>query len=501
VVFDCPTIERLSERLGGVTDRPAERAAAPGPRPRGTTAPLSSAQHGLWFFHELEGPSGGYNLPGDLRLVGPLDAVALERAIGEIVARHEVLRSTFGAPDGVPVQTIHPATGFTLPRIDLRRTDADARDAELSRLAAAHVEAPFDLERGPLLRVTLVRLEDAVHVLLVTMHHIVADGWSMGIFVKELAAIYDAFAAGRPSPLPPLPLQYADFALWQRETLTAEVVGTELAYWTRRLAGAPAVLELPTDRPRGAAVTARGDSEWFTVDAAVSERLKALGVRAGTTLFAVLAAAFGSLLSRYCGQTDLVIGTPVATRHHRELEALIGLCINTVPLRIDVGGNPAFGALLARVRAVTREAFEHQALPFEKLVEELRPRRDAHRNPLVQVLFALQNAPVTSAGVPGLVIEPLSFAAIPTAFDLMVTMAEAPEGLTGTAIYATDLFERATVALMMAHFRAILEAVAADPERPVLEIPLSTDGGSARDGTPARAGADEPDEFDFGDAP
>ena len=311
--------------------------------------PLSFAQQRLWFLDQFQPGSPVYNIPAALRITAPLNAFALEQSLNEIVRRHEALRTTFAAVDGRPVQVIAPALRVPLPVTDLRGLPQTERETEATRLATQEAQHPFDLARGPLVRATLLRLGAGDHVLLLTMHHIVSDGWSMGVFFRELAVLYEAYATGKPSPLPELPVQYADFAQWQRQWLQGEVLAAHLTYWKQHLAGAPEVLELPTDRPRPAVQSFRGATYPFTLPPALSTALKTLSQREGVTLFMTLLAAFKTLLHRYTGQGDLVVGAPIANRTRAEIEGLIGFFVNTLVLRTDLSGNPRFGELLGRV--------------------------------------------------------------------------------------------------------------------------------------------------------
>ncbi|RMF36691.1 MAG: non-ribosomal peptide synthetase, partial [Chloroflexi bacterium] len=361
------------------------------PRKReGNALPLSFAQQRLWFLDQLAPNTPLYNIPDAIRLRGPLDVAVLERSLNEIVRRHESLRTTFRATDGKPVQVIAPTLKLPLPLVDLSGLPKAAREAEVQRLATEEAQRPFDLSRGPLLRVTLLRLGDEEHVALLTMHHIISDGWSMRVLVQELAALYDAFSHGRPSPLPDLPIQYADFALWQREWLQGEVLEEQLAYWKQQLSGSPPVLELPTDRPRPPVQSFRGAHRPFMLPRPLSQAIKALCRREGVTPFMLLLAAFQTLLHRYTGQDDISVGTPIANRNRAEIEGLIGYFANTLVLRTDLSGDPPFRELLKRVREVALGAYAHQDLPFEMLVDALQPERDLSHTPLFQVMFVLQ---------------------------------------------------------------------------------------------------------------
>ncbi|HYG61234.1 MAG TPA: condensation domain-containing protein, partial [Thermoanaerobaculia bacterium] len=414
---------------------PIGRSPDEGPRP------LSFAQERLWLVDRMVPGSAVYNVPGAVGLAGELDEAVLERCLNEIVRRHATLRTTFETVDGQAVQVEAPPRGLSLPRIDLRALPDRQREREVRRLAAAEAGRPFDLTRGPLLRTLLLELAADDHVLLFTLHHIVSDGWSMGILVRELGALYGAFRRGLPSPLAELPVQYSDFAVWQRRWLSGEVLEAELAFWRGRLAGLPARLELPTDRPHPAVQTFRGGSLSLTLDRDLAADLHALGLEEGATLFMVLLAALQTLLARYAGQEDFGLGTPMAGRSRPEVEGLVGFFVNTLVLRADLTGDPTCRELLARVRDVTLEAYDHQHLPFEKLVEELAPERSLAYAPLFQVTFALQNAPVEPIELPGLAVRPLEAESGTAKLDLVLALGEGAAGLAGTVQYNRDLFD------------------------------------------------------------
>jgi len=341
--------------------------------------PTSFAQQRLWFFDELERASSVYNIPSAFRLTGPLNVAALEQSLNEIVRRHETLRTTFAVEDGQPMQVIAPALAVTLGVVNLRELGKIEREAEARRLAAEEAQRPFDLAHGLLVRLSLLRLDEEDHVLLLTMHHVVSDGWSMEVFFRELSVLYEAFSARKPSPLPELPIQYADFAVWQREWLRGEVLQAQLFYWRKQLDGAPAVINLPSDRHRPALQSYRGERQSFELSKELTHGLKALSRKEDVTLFMALLAGFQTLLHRYTGQDDIAVGSPIANRNRAEIEGLIGFFVNTLVLRTDLSGNPSFQELLRRIREVALAAYAHQDLPFEKLVEELQPKRDLSR--------------------------------------------------------------------------------------------------------------------------
>ncbi|SCX63279.1 non-ribosomal peptide synthase domain TIGR01720/amino acid adenylation domain-containing protein, partial [Nitrosospira sp. Nsp1] len=488
VFFEAPAVAELALRLG------PRSASQPIPRRNGNGPyPLSFAQQRLWFLDQLSPHSTAYNLCTTLSFHGPLDVAVLQKSLAEIVQRHEILRTTFDAVDGQGVQIIAPPSAPALTIIDLRHPLGDeTRKAntgapnEISNEASSETsnktaneiirtdaETPFDLARGPLLRTTLLRINDSDQILVMTMHHIVADGWSIGILKRELQALLAAYADGRPSPLPELPIQYADFACWQRSALQGDPLNGLFAYWQKHLEDAPRQLVLPSDRPRPAVQTFRGASLSASLPAGLTAGLRALSQREGATLFMTLLAAFGALLSRYSGQSDLVIGTPIANRTRSELEGLIGFFVNTLALRLDLSGDPSFTALLERVRTVATEAYAHQDLPFEMLVARLAPARHLSHTPLFQVMFALENLPQetlpsTSNIAAGSIVEARGAAK----FDLTLAVSEFNDGMTVTFEYATDLFDSITIRRMLGHFLVLLEGVVAKAEGRLSELPL-----------------------------
>jgi amino acid adenylation domain-containing protein len=388
------------------------------------------------------------------------------------VARHESLRTTFVEIDGDPVQVIAIRGSLELPTIDLSGVSEPERESKMLQLARDEAQRPFDLATGPLIRAQLLRLGADEHVLVLVMHHIVTDAWSMSVLFEEIGRLYAAFAAGLPSPLPNPPIQYGDFARWQRESLTGEVLDRQLAYWRQQLAGVDAVLELPTDWGRPVVRAARGARQKLVLSSAVRDRLRAVGREANATLFMTLLAAFQTLLWRYTGRDDLVIGSPAAGRSEVELESLIGFFVNTLVIRTNLSGNPTFRELLGRVREVALEAYAHQEVPFEKVVEALQVPRSLNYTPLVQVMFMLQNAPRQRFELPGLTLEELEFDGGTAMFDLTVEMAEVDDGLFCAFEYSTDLFEPATVTRMLGHFQALLEGIVADPGQRLSALPL-----------------------------
>ncbi|WP_163230234.1 non-ribosomal peptide synthetase [Caulobacter rhizosphaerae] len=470
--FEAPTVRQLAQRVEvaqkeqeGLSRPPLTRQARP------ERLPLSFAQERLWFLEQL-GVGTSYTMPNFLRLEGPLDVGALEASLGALVARHEPLRTRFAVRDGEPVQVIDPPGPFELTVRDLGGLEADAREAKAQALQQAEIERPFDLERGPLFRAELLRLGPQDHVLLMSMHHILSDGWSLlGIIPRELGALYEAFLEGRPSPLAPLEVQYADYALWQRQWLRDEALERQLAYWRERLAGAPPVLELPTDRPRPPVESFRGAALPFTLPGTLSEGVRELARREGVTPFMVFLAAFQVLVSRWSGQTDVVVGSAIAGRDRRELEPLVGFFVNTLALRTDLSGDPSFRTLLGRVKETTLGAYAHQDLPFEKLVAELAPERDLGRHPLVQVVVALHNVPSEALRLEGLQWRPTGGEHVTAKFDLTLHLFE-NDALWGFFEYATDLYEASTIERLLEGLTCLLEGALGDPDQALSALPV-----------------------------
>ncbi|MEW5931541.1 MAG: amino acid adenylation domain-containing protein, partial [Gemmatimonadota bacterium] len=467
-LFEAPTLAALAGRVEAALG--VERSAlARIPRRAGDgPAPLSFAQQRLWFIHQLDPRSSAYNMPFALRLRGPLDVGALRGSLAGVVRRHEALRTVFADRGGEAVQVVLPCVRVPFAVLDLVGLPPEARRAEAARREAEEARLPFDLARGPLLRVLLVRLAPEEWTLCFTVHHVVGDGWSMGVLTREVSALY----AG--SPLPELEVQYTDFAAWQRAWLSGERLEAQLRWWREKLDGAPPLLELPTDRPRGGAPGVAETAQPFALPAEATQGLRALGRREGATLFMALLAGWQALLGRWSGQEDLVVGTAVANRTRAELEGLVGFFVNSLALRGDLSGDPGFRGLLARVRETALGAYAHQDLPFERLVEELAPERSLAHNPLFQVMFALQNQEVGPLTLGPVEMEPLERGGLGAKFDVRVTLAEAGERIEGQLLYRADLFEGATVARMAEHFRLLLESAVADPDRRVGALPLLT---------------------------
>ncbi|HEY0605354.1 MAG TPA: amino acid adenylation domain-containing protein, partial [Herpetosiphonaceae bacterium] len=479
-LFETPTVSGLAEAVqsahattGLVHMPPISRVA------RDQPLPLSFAQQRLWFLDQLDPDKPFYNIPVALRLSGVLNVAALERSLAAIVERHESVRTSFPLVDGQPIQQIAPHVAVTLPIIDLRSLSADARETQARQLMWTEAQQPFDLSSGPLLRTLLVQLGETEWILLLTIHHIIADGWSMGVLVRDLIAWYSACLRpdtldGADAPLPDLPIQYADFAVQQRAWLSGAVLDAQLTYWTQRLGGELPLLALPTDRPRPATQSFQGATYDFLLPQSLHQALTTLSQREGVTLFMTLLAAWQTLLARYTAQEDILVGSPIANRTRPEIEGLIGFFVNTLVLRTDLSGQPTFRALLQRVREVTLGAYMHQDLPFEFLVEELHPDRDLSRQPIVQVLFALQNAPMPPLSVDDLTCTPLDLDSDTAKFDLTLSMWEQEDGLSGTLEYATDLFDADRIERMASHFGTLLAACVAQPDQPITTLPLLT---------------------------
>ncbi|HSV65773.1 MAG TPA: amino acid adenylation domain-containing protein, partial [Mycobacteriales bacterium] len=467
--------ELLRRRLAGQAGQ-AGQADLITPAEHTGPLPLSFAQQRLWFLNELQPDQAEYNSALPLRLVGRLDVPALTGALSELVARHESLRTTFEAVEGRGVQVVHPAYDVRVPVVDLSdRHLQPEREAELDRVLAAEYARPFDLRQGPLFRVLLVRLGDDDHVLLLTTHHIITDGWSMGVLVEELSTLYSAAQRGEPAVLPALPLRYADYAVWQRDRLSGPALDGQLDYWRRQLAGLTP-LELPADRPRPAVRTSAGAVHELAVPASVAARLGEIARAADTTLFTVLVAACQVLFARYAGQDDVAIGTVVSGRNRPELERLVGFFVNTVVLRSTVPGDQTFRDFLAGVKDTVLDAFSHDEVPFERLVEAIQPERDASRNPLFDVMVLLHGAARHTPELAGLRVEDVTLTRQAANFDLSVEFQQLGDGgLAGLLEYSTDLFDVGTIERMAGHLGVLLAGVAADPDRPLADVPLLTE--------------------------
>lgn len=435
---------------------------------------LSFAQQRLWFFDQWQPGSPVFNISRAIRLRGILNVAAFEQSLQEIVRRHEILRTTFPSVDGQPSQVISPSVCWHLSRSSIEGQLAATQEAEVQRLILEETHRPFDLIRGPLLRTRLVQLKPYEYVFILVMHHIISDGWSVSIFLQELTSLYNSYAQGMAPQLPEPSIQYADYATWQRSWLQGGVLERQLAYWKPQFEHAPTVLQLPTDRPRPAMPTYSGSTYEFTLPRKLSEQIQDLGVQEGATLFMTLLAAFQVLLMRYSNQDRIVVGTSIANRTRSEVEGLIGIFFNTLALSTDLSGRPGFHEILQRVRRVALDAYAHQDMPFEQLVDALHPERSLQYRPLFQVLFELENAPRTELNFKGLLVQPLAIESRTAKFDLSLAMMKTPQGLAGTLEYNVDLFTAETIARMIDHFRILLEGIVAHPDQSVADLPLLT---------------------------
>ncbi|HWX42056.1 MAG TPA: amino acid adenylation domain-containing protein, partial [Blastocatellia bacterium] len=474
-LFEAPTVAQLAMRIDAAMKRCGELRRAPLLRTtRRMHYPLSFAQQRLWFLSQLDPKSPVYNMPSAIQMQGRLNRDALENALNEMIRRHETLRTTFAEFEGQPIQAISAGWTLTLAAVDLGQLEELERESELQRLINDEARQKFDLVGGPLIRARLARLNRQDHVLMLSMHHIVSDGWSMGVMVREIGALYKAFAAGESSRLDELPIQYADFVQWQRGWLTGEVLETELRYWEQQLSGAPALLELPTDRPRPRKQTFRGAVIRFEMASGLPGKLHEVSRQRDATLFMTLLAVFQVLLHRYTGQADISVGSPIANRNSSETEGLIGFFVNTLVLHADLSGDPTFNQLLARLREVALGAYANQDVPFEMLVERLRPERDTSHSPLFQAMFALQNAPAEALVLKGLTLKGCEAHSGTTKFDLTFSVFETPDSLAGTVEYNTDLFDERSIKQLLGHYEILLDSVAANPQCRISRLQLLT---------------------------
>ncbi len=461
---------------------PVKLAIVPADR-QTQTLPLSWAQERLWFMDQLEGPSPTYNLPALFRVQGSLHIEALQQALNAVVQRHEVLRTTFSIVDSKPVQVIHPQGSWPLHVENWQETrgspngqpsDPDPNlDATIQTFARQAAEKPFDLTTGPLIRAYVMQISPTDVVLLLNRHHIVWDGWSTGLFLQELLLLYQAYSRDQPPHLPPLPIQYGDYAIWQRQWFIQASLNTQLAYWQQQLAGSPPCLQLPTDRPRPSVQTFRGQTHRIQIDPELTQRLQQLSQQTGKTLFMTVFAGFVTLIYRYSHQRDIVIGSPAANRNHPDLESLIGFFVNTIVLRIQVEGNPTFLDILDQVRAVTVTAYANQEVPFEQVVAALRLERDPSYAPLYQIRFVWQQDMPDQ----GLVMENLTLTPIPldtgtAKFDLLIDLTREADRIEGFWEYNSDLFDHATIVRLAGYFETLLQRVVAHPDQPINDLPL-----------------------------
>ena len=474
-LFAAPTVAglaRLVDESRNAEAEPIEGGRSMVQDRRDGPVPASSSQRRLWFLHQLEPSNPAYNIAAAVRLRGAVDLPAMGQALNEVVRRHQSLRTTFAVDaDGMPVQVIAEDVNLPLPVADLAALPEARRELEVSARLREEASRPFDLAQGPLIRAELLRLAPAEHVIVLNMHHVIADGISMGVLIRELAALYESLARGLPSPLPEPPLQYADFTRWQEEWLRGEALRGQLDYWRAKLDGL-SILELPTDRPQAADPSRRAGSRWLTLPGPLVLNLRRLGRGEGATPFMTLLAGFQALLHRYTGQEDIAVGTPIAGRARPEFAAMIGLFVNTLVLRTDLAGGPDFRELLGRVRRTAMEAYAHQDVPFEQLVAAVQPGRDAGQSPLFRVMFVYQEDPLRELRMPGLSIVPLEIDSVAAKFDLTLFASETDQGLRLKLEYDADLFDAATIDRMLGHYRILLEGALADPSRPVAALPM-----------------------------
>ncbi|MGA9380531.1 MAG: condensation domain-containing protein, partial [Phormidium sp.] len=451
-LFEAPTVAELTVQIQQIQQENLQISLpAILKRENYQDLPLSYAQKRLWFIDQFEPNSALYNMAFAVHLEGRLEISILERSFQEIIQRHEALRTNVRNVEGKASQIIHQETNWELSIVDLRNLPAEELKNARQQLIKQQSIQPFDLANDSLIRATLVRQTETEHILSVCMHHIISDGWSIGIFIQELADLYNAYVQNQPSPLSPLPIQYADFAIWQKEWLKGEVLQNQLNYWRSKLTEAPALLSLPTDRPRKAVQTFVGAHQEFALKPELTQKLADLSQSQGVTLFMTLLAGFKVLLYRYTGQTDIIVGTPIANRHIREIEGVIGFFVNTLVLRTDLSTQPSFTELLKQVREVSLAAYTHQDLPFEMLVEALQPERDISYTPVVQIMFALQNAPVNQLELTGLTVSQIQVEEAVAKFDITLSMEETERGIIGVWEYNTDLFNSSTIERMTGH--------------------------------------------------
>lgn len=436
---------------------------------------LSFAQQRLWFMDQLEPDSSIFNIASAVRLSGPLKTQALEQAFNEIIRRHESLRTTFSSVNGRPVQLIKPEQTLSMELLDISTLDAAERQEKAQELAREEGARPFNLAEGPLLRASLVRLDAEEHVVLLTMHHIVSDGWSMGVLIHEVTVLYENFSRNLPSPLPELAIQYADYAQWQREWLQGAVLGRQIGYWRNQLDNIPPPIQLPTSKQPPAVQTFRSREQYLELSASLTDEVRAFSRRQGVTLFMTLLATFQSMLHIYTGEEDVLVGSDVANRNHTQIEHLIGFFVNQLVLRTDFSESPTVTELLGRVRDVTLGAYDNQDVPFEKLVEVLKPERQTNRTPLFQIKFSLQNAPLPSLNFSELTISPLNVESPVTQNDLFFFVWDSAEGLKGMVQYNTDIFEDDFIQKMIVHFERLLRSMLAQPDARLKDLEMYTE--------------------------
>jgi hypothetical protein len=447
----------------------------PIPRRNEIAAPLSFAQERLWFINKMEPNSSAYNVSISLRLAGSVNVDALQQSLGEIRRRHEILRTTFSSKGEQPAQVIDPALPLALPQIDISALPAGVWEEEFNQLVNEESQQPFNLGEGPVVRFILVHLREQLHALLVNVHHIVCDGWSVGIFLEEMDQLHVAFSSGNPSNSPDLPIQYGDYAAWQRQWIQGEVLDGQLSYWMKQLSGIPRLLELPTDHPRSPLQVFNGATRSFTASRSLSDDLQQFTRQEKATLFITLLAAFQVLLYRYSGQIDICVGSPIANRNRPELEPLIGFFVNTLVMRGDLSGGVSFRQFLRRMRSVALEAYANQDVPFQAVVEALQPERTLSGSPLFQLMFEVQHVPAGSQESTGLTFAVSQSESRTAKFDLSLGIVGGGDQIAGTLEYNADLFDPARIDRMLNHFQVLLGGILANPDQKVSDLPLLTE--------------------------
>ncbi|HEY9849783.1 MAG TPA: condensation domain-containing protein, partial [Leptolyngbyaceae cyanobacterium] len=470
-LFESPTIASFAQLVEQAIKKGSELISPPIERvSRDRVLPLSFSQQRLWFLHQLEPNSAAYNGATVVQLKGTLDVTALEKSLNEIIRRHEVLRTYFSVVEGQPVQEIMPDLNVDLAIANLENLSAKEREQTIQQIIKENAQQPFDLSKTPLIRFALLRLKADEHILLLTLHHIISDAWSAGIFIKEIWQFYAAFSTGKNPSLPELTIQYADFAIWQQQWLQGEILDSQLNYWKQQLNGAKTVLELPTDKPRSLSPTSLGNKYSFTLSPELSQSLQSLSQRESATLFMTLMAAFNTLLYRYTSQDNILVGSPIANRNRHETEELIGFFANTLVWRTNLSNNPSFRELIQQVREFSLSAYAHQDLPFEKLVAELQPERHLTHSPLFQVWFVLQNTPMPTLELEGIKLSLLEVGSGMVRHDLKLEVANVEAGLECFFEYKTDLFAAASIELMAKLFETLLISVVKQPDRKLNEL-------------------------------
>ncbi|MFN6482394.1 MULTISPECIES: non-ribosomal peptide synthetase [unclassified Nostoc] len=472
--FEAPTISEIADSIIQAQQEDIGCSVPIQSIRRDGDLPLSFGQERLWFIDQLVPNHAFYNVPEAFRLRGVLNATILEQSLNEIIKRHEVLRTTYSSLNGQPIQVIHSTFPIKLLVVNLQGLSPDEQESQVHQIVLEEAQRPFNLVQGPLLQTTLLQLSSEEHIFLLNLHHILCDDWSLSVLFKELSTLYQAFSTGNPSPLPDLAIQYADFAAWQRQWLQGEILDNKQAYWQQHLSGSLPILKLPTDYPRPLEPTYQGARQSIVIPKSLTDALNVLSHQESTTLFMTLLAAFQTLLFRYTGQEDILVGAPISDRHRSELEGLIGFLLNTLVLRTNLSDSPSFRQLLGRVREVALSGYTHQDLPFEKLVDALQIERGLNQNPLISVMFHLQNTPRPKLTVPGLTMNRLEIDNGTSKFDLYLELRETAAGISGNLEYNTDLFKAETIALMVENFSTLLQSIVSNPDQTISNLPLLT---------------------------